>query len=59
MGRQPDPERPQFITLRGVVITMISLMAAVAVWHRTGSDAVLTVAAVPLVYNTLDRWIRD
>ncbi|WP_125803967.1 hypothetical protein [Actinoplanes sp. ATCC 53533] len=59
VGQQPDAKRPQLITLRRFVIVMISLLAAAAVWRRTGNDAVLTVVAVPLVYNALDRWISD
>jgi len=41
------------ISLHAVVLGIISAVTAVAVWHRTGGDALLAALAGPITYSAL------
>jgi hypothetical protein len=58
VGSGGGPKGPG-IPLRGFVILIISSLASAAVWRRTGGDVLLSGAVIPLIYNTLERWISE
>lgn len=54
-----NPSPSHRITLRKLVIMLLSATASAAVWHRTGGDVLMTLFVAPVVFGALDHWVWD
>lgn len=54
-----SPAPRNWITLRRLVLAMVSAAASAGVWHRTGGDQLLACGVFVVVFAALDHWVRD
>ena len=58
-GPSPTGEGTKAITVRQLAVVAGVVTVQVLVWRRTGGDYLLSIAAIPFVYSSLNRWIAQ